>query len=426
MKQIMWKAMAALCAMMVVASCGRNLYDVEEAQKIYNLTNPVDTIEANHPWLLTASKVLMVTPPDDMTTERILVLTQNPHESGDAEVVGAAFVGSGNQTAVNITYPSTTHTLYVAAVDAEDKYTIVKYDVSSSSSVINFRNAIVVNEPISYVPQPKLYTYCYEDEFYFAGDFDYNDIVLRISQERTGEKEVRYHVQLAAVGTSKQVAAGIRLVGTSFDNVESVKTVDDKSFNVTAKGEAFPEQMMIVQKETDNLLKAMTGDAVINLFVDAHWATGDAMSTEYGMMQRKKYNVTKGTDATHQMMVPREIVYIVTFKDAASANALSLGQIDPFIYTEFNGAILETHTYTYRTVQALNSYPPSEIKSLPWAFAIPYGAFRWPIDGSTIGFYIKGSNFGAYKEPGYSFGEWSMDHTKALDWYLYPTENQVF
>ena len=102
MKQIMWKAMAALCAMMVVASCGRNLYDVDEAQKIYNLTNPVDTIEANHPWLLTASKVLMVTPPEDMTTERILVLTQNPHESGDAEVVGAAFVGSGNQTAVKI------------------------------------------------------------------------------------------------------------------------------------------------------------------------------------------------------------------------------------------------------------------------------------------------------------------------------------
>jgi hypothetical protein len=183
---------------------------------------------------------------------------------------------------------------------------------------------------------------------------------------------------------------------------------------------------MIVQKQTDNLLKAMTGDAVINLFVDAHWATGDAMSTEYGMMQRKKYNVTKGTDETHQMMVPREIVYIVTFKDVASANGISMGQIDPFIYTEFNGAILETHTYTYRTVQALNSYPPSEIKSLPWAFAIPYGAFRWPIDGSTIGFYIKGSNFGAYKEPGHSFGEWSMDHTKALDWYLYPTENQVF
>ena len=425
MKQIMWKAMAALCAMMVVASCGRNLYDVNEAQKIYDLTNPVDTIEANHNWLLSASRVLMVTPPEDMTTERILVLTQNPRESGEAEVVGAAFVGSGNQTAVNITYPSPLHTLYVAAVDAEDKYTIVKYDVSSSS-VVNFRNAIVIGEPIAYEPQPMLFTYCFEEEFYFAGDFDYNDVVLRISQERTGEKEVRYHVQLAAVGASKQVAAAIRLVGTSFDNVESVKTVDDKSFNVTAKGEAFPEQMMIVQKQTDNLLKAMTGDAVINLFVDAHWATGDAMSTDYGIMQRKKYNVTKGTDETHQMMVPREIVYIVTFKDVASANGISMGQIDPFIYTEFNGAILETHTYTYRTVQALNSYPPSEIKSLPWAFAIPYGAFRWPIDGSTIGFYIKGSNFGAYKEPGHSFGEWSMDHTKALDWYLYPTENQVF
>ena len=391
MKQIMWKAMAALCAMMVVASCGRNLYDVNEAQKIYDFSNPA----------------------------------QNPRETGAAEVVGAAFVGSGNQTAVNITYPSTLHTLYVAAVDAEDKYTIVKYDVSSSS-VVNFRNAIVIGEPIAYEPQPMLFTYCFEEEFYFAGDFDYNDVVLRISQERTGEKEVRYHVQLAAVGASKQVAAAIRLVGTSFDNVQSVKTVDDKSFNVTAKGEAFPEQMMIVQKQTDNLLRAMTGDAVINLFVDAHWATGDAMSTDYGLMQRKKYNVTKGTDATHQMMVPREIVYIVTFKDAASANALSLGQIDPFIYTEFNGAILETHLYTYRSVQVLNAYPPSEIKSLPWALAIPYGAFRWPLDGVNIGFIMKESTFGAYGTKGHAFGEWTMDHTKALDWYLYPTENQVF
>ena len=425
MKQIMWKTMAALCAMMVVASCGRNLYDVNEAQKIYNFSNPVDTIEANHNWQLSASKVLMVTPPENMTTERILVLTQNPRETGAAEVVGAAFVGSGNQTVVNITYPSTLHTLYVAAVDAEDKYTIVKYDVSSSS-VVNFRNAIVIGEPIAYEPQPILYTYCFEEEFYFAGDFDYNDVVLRISQERTGEKEVRYHVQLAAVGASKQVAAAIRLVGTSFDNVQSVKTVDDKSFNVTAKGEAFPEQMMIVQKQTDNLLRAMTGDAVINLFVDAHWATGDAMSTDYGLMQRKKYNVTKGTDATHQMMVPREIVYIVTFKDAASANALSLGQIDPFIYTEFNGAILETHLYTYRSVQVLNAYPPSEIKSLPWALAIPYGAFRWPLDGVNIGFIMKESTFGAYGTKGHAFGEWTMDHTKALDWYLYPTENQVF
>ena len=426
MKQIMWMAMAAFSAMIVGASCSRNVYDVNEAQKIYDFSNPVDTIEANHPWLLTTSKVLMVTPPDESTAERIVVLTKNPRESGDAEVVGEAFVTSANQTVVNITYPSTTRTLYVAAVDGDDKYTIVKYDVNSSSSVINFRNAIVTGEPIAYVPQPMLFTYCYEDEFYFAGDFDYNDVVLRISQERTGEKEVRYRVQLAAVGTSKQVAAAIHLVGTKFSDVESVKTVDDKSFNVTAKGEAFPEQMMIVQKETANLLQANNGDAVINVFVDAHWATGDALNAEYGMMQRKKYNVTKGTDETHQMMVPREVIYIVTFKDVASANGLSVGQIDPFIYTEFNSAILETHTYTYRSVQALNSYPPSEIKSLPWAFAIPYGSFRWPIDGSTIGFYINGSNFGAYKDPGHSFGEWSMDHTKALDWYLYPTDNQVF
>ena len=421
----MWMAGAAFCAIVVGASCSRNVYDVEEAQKIYDYSNPVDTIEKNHNWMLMASKVLMVTPPADGSAKRIVVLTDNPREKGGAEIVGEAFVSSDSQTMVNITYPSTVSSLYAAAVDAENNYTIAKFDVTGSS-VVNFTNAIVTGEPIAYTPQPKMFTYCFEEEFPLAGDFDYNDVVLRVSQERTGEKEVRYHVQLAAVGGTKQIAAAIRLVGTNYNSIESVKTVDDKSFNVTNTGEAFPEQMMIVQNETAPLLQAMNNDAVLNLFVDAHWATGDAMSTDYGLMQRKKYNVTKGTDANNQMMVPREITYIVTFKDAATADELSLGLIDPFIYAEFNGAKFETHTYTYRSVQVLYSYPPSDLKALPWALAIPYGDFRWPLDGSTIGFFIKGSNFGAYKESGHSFGEWSMDHTKALDWYQYPTDNQVY
>lgn len=425
MKQIMWKAMAACCAMIVGASCSRNVYDVDEAQKIYDYSNPVDTIEKNHPWMLMASKVLMVTPPEDGTAKRIVVLTENPREKGDAEIVGEAFVSSGSQTMVNITYPSTATSLYAAAVDADKNYTISKFSVTGSS-VVGFTDAIVTKEPIAYTPQPKKFTYCFEEEFPLAGDFDYNDVVLRVSQERTGEKEMRYHVQLAAVGASKQVAAAIRLVGTKYSSIESVKTVDDKSFNVSSSGEMFPEQMRIVQSETEVLLQAKNSDAVLNLFMDAHWATGDAMTTDYGMMQRKKYNVTKGTDATNQMMVPREITYIVTFKDAATADALSMGQLDPFIYAEFNGAKFETHTYTYRTVEALNPYPPSELKALPWALAIPYGSFRWPIDGVNIGFIMKESTFGAYGTKGHAFGEWTMDHTKALDWYQYPTENQVY
>lgn len=425
MKRIMWMAMAVFCVVILGTSCSSNMYDREEAQKIYDYSNPVDTIEANHNWLLVASKVLMVTPPADGSAKRILVLTENPREKGGAEVVGETFVSSTEQATVNISYPSTVSKLYVAAVDGDNNYTIAQFD-AKGSSVVGFTDAIVVKEPIAYTPQPMMFTYCFEEEFPLAGDFDYNDVVLRVSQERTGEKEVRYHVQLAAVGGTKQIAAAIRLVGIKFSSVESVKTVDDKSFNVTNTGEAFPEQMMIVQKETTTLLEARNSDAVLNLFVDAHFATGDAMSTDYGIMQRKKYNVTKGTDATNQMMVPREITYIVTFKDAATADALSLGQIDPFIYAEFNGAKFETHTYTYRSVQALNPYPASELKALPWALAIPYGSFRWPLNGSTIGFFIQGSNFGAYKESGHSFGEWSMDHTKALDWYRYPTDNQVY
>ena len=38
----------------------------------------------------------------------------------------------------------------------------------------------------------------------------------------------------------------------------------------------------------------------------------------------------------------------------------------------------------------------------------------------------EGHTFGAYPNMPHSFGEWSMDHTRATDWYEYPQENQVF
>ena len=92
-------------------------------------------------------------------------------------------------------------------------------------------------------------------------------------------------MQLAAVGGEKQIAAAIRLAGYKYDEIESVKTVGNASFNVGAAGD-LPEQSGSIT-ERAFLLKSMYGEAVLNLFADAHWATGENVISE-GIMSHMK------------------------------------------------------------------------------------------------------------------------------------------
>lgn len=423
--------LASLCAILIMiiagSACKREMYDEQTHQDMMDSVSPVDSVDAMHTWILTTTKTLMVTTPDTGAIKMVKILTANPRETGDAEVVGEAYAAAGKTVTMAVTYSNRLTTLYAAAVDSSDYYTISRFEPNVSSAV-DFSGATVVHEKMPYVPQPQQYTYCYERQYDLAleYDFDYNDIVLRISQERTGEKEMRYHVQLAAVGLDIQMAAAINMLGFKYDDIESVKTVDSLSFNNT-NGKDVPDQILTLSKNKDFFVRGRNNEAVLNLFVDSHWATGDLLEENYGMMDRKMYNVSKSSGGDYQLMVPRTITYIVKFKDADALNMASLDRLDPFMYYGYNGANFEIHLYQYRNNQTLNAYPPSTIKTLPWALCIPSSTFRWPLEGVNMGFIMKGSHlFGAYSKYGHSFGEWAMDRNSSLDWYEYPTDNQVF
>lgn len=431
MKQLHWAAIVAISIMIGMnISCKRELYDQEAYQNYIDSVSPVDTIDPSHTWILTNSKTLLVQAPDTGGTQIVKILTANPRESGDAQVVGEAWASEGERFAMALTYPSTMTTLYAAVVDTTGRYSIVKFS-PESESLIYFDNLIVDHEKVSYEPQPLLYTYGFEEDYPAAGDFDYNDVVLRISQSRSGEREMRVVVQMAAVGAAKQIAGAIRLVGIKYNDVESVTTVDSLSFNTT-NGKDFPDQMKtVVAKEKTEFYESFvsnskTSEAVLNLFGDAHWATGDLLEENFGMMKRKKYNVSTSVNDDYAQFVPRTITYIVTLKNSESLNEFSMEKMDPFILEQYNGSVFEVHQYPYRTAQILYPYSTSRIKGLPWALCMPMGDFRWPLEGVNIGFMKKGYKYGAYQTSGHSFGEWSMDRNKATDWYLYPTENQVF
>ena len=426
MKDKRWKIIFALCGMIMVLGCSPYQFDQERYEELVKDDSPTPNVDEDHDWMMTTTKTLVVDPSGVTDVNLIRIFTDNPAVTESAEIVGGAYPSGDSKIVMNISYPIRLETLYAAAIDSEGYYTIASFKPASSSSV-DFTNPIVKHEKMSYHYVPQTFAYLFEEEYPKPGDYDYNDIVLRISMELSGKREVRFNVQLAAVGGEKQMGAAIRLVGYKYEEIESVKTVDNASFNIGAAGE-IPEMSSSIIKEKDLLLKSMYGEAVLNLFADAHWATGDKVVGDNGMIVRKRYNVSYEKSDEYGTFTPREITYIVTFKDELDVSSLTMDALDTFIIESYNGNLYEVHMHQYATAQVLYTQSPSDAHNLPWAFCVPYDKFYWPKHGVPIGYQTKSKRYtyGAYPYLGRSFGEWAADHTKCLDWYLYPDNGQVY
>lgn len=422
-----WQILVFLCCVtMVLSSCVRNYFDQQTYEDFVEEQSPVTVVDENHDWQLSTTKIVIVDISGLENIERIQVFTDNPAETDWATIVGEGYISGKSVVSMSITYPNLQEVLYAAAIDGEENYTIVPFD-PNAYDVVSFSHPVVNKKKMPYKYQPHTYTYLYEEEYPEPGDYDYNDVALRISTKRTGEREVRINVALAAVGGVKQMAAALRLVGYRYDDVESVKTVDDATFNYGADG-LIPEQQCSFIRTNDLLLKGLNGEAVLNLFDDAHWATGAVVLTDNAVINRKRYNVSYEKDDTYGTFYPREITYIVNFKEGADVNYLSQSALDPFVMLEYNGGNWELHTHNYNGAQVLWPHPEQDANNLPWVFCIPNGIFYWPLHAIAIGYQYTSKKFtnGAYSNLGHSFGEWAANKTKSTDWYLHPNQYEVY
>jgi len=433
MRCFRWITLTMVAAIVVATnSCtSHDLFDQQVTQSISDSLSPVDSLDRNHNWLLTKTRSITVEANANVNAQWLKILTDDPRLSEDAEVATQVMITEGQKTYnMSFCFPSIVTTLYAALIDDQGLYTVTAF--SPEDRKVDFSEPLYTKQNILYTPQPQTFVYCYEEEMpdFLKVDFDFNDIILNISYERTGEREIRFHVELAAVGTDRQVGAAIRLKNFKYDEIESVTTVGGASFNVNTSGQDIPDQILVVHKDRTPLLMSNTEnkEAVINLFCDAHWATGDLLTENFGLIQRKRYNVGRGTD--FQTMVPREVTYIVTFKEKTGLEYLNFDLIDPFIIKEYNGGIFEVHQFANRNDWVLQEYKIADIVKLPWALTIPYKKFRHTLEGVNIGFKKKEiMGFGAYSSVrGHTFGEWSMNSNLAQDWYLneYASDNQVY
>ena len=412
-------------------------------KEIADTLSPVDSVDPNHTWVLSTQKTLILNINAGVGAKKLMILTDDPSTTSSAKIISQRDVEENDQFSMTISYPQLLTTLYAALIDAEGNYTVTKVKPSSSNRV-DFSSPMYKSKKVNYTPQLQYYTYCFESEYPEFGDYDYNDLILRIALEHSAPKEMRIHVQIAALGCNRPMTGEIRFPTENKDeehglitmkDIDSVYTVDGKSFNVNMHGETITKQNMNILKTTDLLLEGMNGEPILNLFVDAHWAMGDMRENEYGVYDRKYYNVsqssgTSSSGTTYQVTVPREVVYVLKLKEDLPLNYLTLDNIDPFIQEKYSANTYEVHTYPYKSVMALNKYQYVDTKNLPWSLVVPSGTFNHPLEGVKIGFKKEENGyvmlFGAYPTKTHAFGEWAENRNKSTDWYHYPEISDVF
>lgn len=427
-----------ICVMMGVGtSCKKEVFDEQTYIDIVDTLSPVDEVDQNHTWTLTTKKTLIVNVNASTGARTLQVLTADPKTTKDAEIIAQKQVSDGDQFSMNISYPQRLTTLYAAIIDNDGNYTVMSFKPSSTNRV-DFSKPIYTGQKIENTPTLQYYAFCYEEELPKPGDYDFNDVVMHLALNRTAEKEMRIHVRLSAVGASIQMAGLIRLPEIAWDDVDTVFTVNNESFNVNMHGDEIKSQNSYVEDakmRAQILLEGKSGEPVINLFADANWAIGEARVDENGLFNRKQYNVSYGATTTTAETMPREIVFVLRVKDPLTLSYLTLEDIDPFVMKLDGNARREIHTFPYRKVDALYQNKYVDTKNLPWALVVPMASFYHPLHAKNIGFRMKNEYtqqsevlYGAYRTKGHSFGEWSVNHNNATDWYLheYATTSEVY
>lgn len=424
MKKNSYKALLVLViTASAVTACVRDTFRYYGYEKELEGYFPVDSIDTNHTWALTKTCTNFVSG-NVSGAAKVQILSGNPYDETGVEILAEVATGTLVSKQVYYVAPVSQTQICVAALDEDGNY-LRMVGAAINKESIALGTTVPSGTPNSTSLQ-RVY-YCFEADYPNPGDWDYNDIVMSVTKEPTDDAEVvALHVTLNAVGFLSQIGAALRLVGYQYGDVEI--TQDEGATFVRE-----PERERTLIKQSEVQLRGLTGEAVINLFDDAHLAMYPLAND--GTVYRRYFNtVTSPSSSNNGAVQPAvTVTYYINFHDAYTARRFSLAEIDPFIVVQYGTAgsnFWEVHTYPYKLSEVLYSYYNGAAQSydngFSWALTIPYGKFRYPQEEQPIGEYKKTIVAGAYQERGHSFGEWILDSSKAQDWYLYPASGAVY
>ena len=419
------RIMGAAALLLLTASCEKEKFDQNIWNQFVDYQFLIDNVDREHDWRLTHSDtVTIVTKKGQYWT--VEVLTQNPYTTKSPEIAakGLLFTNreqDGYAATLAYTLPIDQQQAYVGIRNEDGQYIgIVPFTMGSDT--VNLDLASITHNGTLTEPQPQTFTYLYEEGFPMPGDFDYNDMVLRVSKSATDVSYVvDLKVTLEAVGASKSYAGAILLAGVRYDDVVKVDILE---------GSRMDKDYPLLRLNIDNdktLLRSRQGEAVINLFESAHYVLNNKLD-EMGSIQTLYYNTEPTeTEGTSAKVEPVTRTYRITFANRETARLLTFEQIDPFIIQEFNGGLWEIHTYNYKFKESLkNIYDGKESfydNHISWAIVVPKSDFRYTAEGTPLSSFQSdtGGTFGPYE----AFSEWIKNHNSHHDWYVTPTRPQL-
>jgi LruC domain-containing protein len=415
-------AVVAIGLMLAVTSCNKNFFVKEDYVEYTRGLYPVDTLDETHDWNLVQRMRLRVSADVKIADmARLQILSANPYYDGSAEVLAEETVSYGDEKWLIVEAPITQQHLYAAIVTTSGNYHVREFPVGQQN--VKFSNGTIVSEGNMLEPGYQTFTYLFEETFPIPSDFDYNDVVLRISKSVPAPNVLKLRVRLVAVGASGTLAGAIRLPGIAYKDVESV-TIDE--------GKPLDDGYPLMRSRLlggANFGEGNGGDAVINLFEDAHWCMNPE-TDEMGIISAVNYNTRHYTDKANSIVVQQTRNYTITLKPTADASGIYLSEIDPFIISPYSGVNFEIHTYPYKFEEVYWQFMGDDKRAyddhLAWALLIPNGRFRYSLEEIPIGTYRNGELFGAYSKYQHSFGEWGRNHEACTDWWQNPTTSLVY
>lgn len=247
-----------------------------------------------------------------------------------------------------------------------------------------------------------VYSYAFEDNYPKAGDYDFNDIVLNVTLPAAGNdvKELKYKIDLRAVGAVKQLGAGLRIRGIDKNNVEEVNFGAGAAQRTGSLNSGIFEN---ASYETNG------NELVIPLFGDAHYIYG------YTGTQRPMLN-------TGNASTPLTDIYTlevnVKLKNAISVPSVT-DDLDFFIaYQGIGQKRTEIHLTHFNSATANGQLADNEVLEVikavnnTWALCVP-DKFAYPTETTVI--------TNAYSK----FADWAHDQSSTTDWYKTVSSDKV-
>lgn len=244
-----------------------------------------------------------------------------------------------------------------------------------------------------------VYTYAFEDNYPNAGDYDFNDILLNVTMPAAGKKEneLKYKIELRAIGAVKQLGAGLRIKGIEKSHVKEVSFGEGASLRAgSLDNSAIFDNVAL---ETDG------SELVIPLFGDAHYIYG------YTGNKRPILNTGNGSTPLTEIYTLEVTVKLNNHMDIPNAT----DDLDFFI--AYRGVIgnkrTEIHLNRFKTATANGQLANDDLLEIikvvnnTWALCIP-DKFAYPSEATVV--------TNAYS----GFAGWAQEQNSNTNWYSTP------